>query len=145
MEKINPENKCSHLFSKSNTSISITEMFEMQKHLQKELAKRGKGIDFEKATFKEKIDAISTNMTNLTLEFGELLERLPHKRWKTYTPEQLNGWLSEEHRLETCYELIDMWCFFLNIGLCLDIDGQMFMDLYVTKNRENLARQDRGY
>ena len=40
---------------------------------------------------------------------------------------------------------IDMLHFFLNIALALGIDHDTLVSLYVTKNKENFARQDRGY
>jgi len=81
----------------------------------------------------------------MTLEFAELLERLPFKEWKTYPEERLLGFKDEEDMLETYYEYIDMFHFFMNIGLALGIDGETFEKLYVTKNQENFDRQARGY
>lgn len=141
---MNPENKCAHLDTNVKAP-SIQQMFDLQRKLQDHLALKGKGIDFSKASWMERVEAISVNMTNMTLEFAELLERLPHKRWKTYSDEQRSGWMSKEHELETKYELIDMFHFFLNIGLCLDIDGEEFCRLYAAKNKENIDRQNRGY
>jgi dimeric dUTPase (all-alpha-NTP-PPase superfamily) len=86
---------------------------------------------------------ITTQWRNLTLEFAELLERLPYKEWRTYTTEQRE--LSKEELLEVKYEYIDMFHFFLNIGISLGIDGVEFEKLYVTKNKENFNRQNRGY
>jgi dimeric dUTPase (all-alpha-NTP-PPase superfamily) len=118
-------------------------MFELQRKLQDNLATRGKALDFSKATFTDKVKEITTQWRNLTLEFAELLERLPYKEWRTYTVEQCE--LTSEELLEIKYEYIDMFHFFLNIGLCLDINGEEFEKLYVTKNKENFSRQYRGY
>lgn len=143
---LNPENKCSHLFSQEITiSPDIEKMFKMQKSLQDYVADKGKGLDFDAATFKDKVDQITKEWRNLTCEFAELLERLPFKEWKSYSPEQLNGFVSEEEKLEIWYEYIDMFHFYMNIGLLLGIDGETFKKLYATKNKENFDRQDRGY
>ena len=76
---------------------------------------------------------------------AELLERLPYKEWRAYSPEQLADYISEEHKLETFYEFVDVFHFFLNVGLLLGIDGPTFKRLYYTKNAENFERQNRGY
>jgi dimeric dUTPase (all-alpha-NTP-PPase superfamily) len=47
--------------------------------------------------------------------------------------------------LETWYEYADMLHFFVNIGLALGITGDDLEKLYVTKNKENFDRQNRGY
>jgi dimeric dUTPase (all-alpha-NTP-PPase superfamily) len=146
MSQLNPENRCSHLYSKeARKDITIQEMFTMQRALQDYLASKGKALDLSQASFKDKVGDITVQMRNLTTEFAELLERLPYKEWKSYSNDQLKGWLSEENRLETLYEYIDMFHFFLNIGLCLGIDGETFIKLYATKNAENFDRQARGY
>lgn len=144
MSSINPENKCSHLMSVDVPDISIEQMFIMQKQLQDHYASKGKTINLDLATFKERVDNITVQYRNMNLEFSELLERLPFKEWKSYTPEQLAG-LSEEEMLEVQYEFIDMFHFFLVIGLNLGIDGKLFKQLYFTKNKENFARIERGY
>lgn len=118
-------------------------MFALQKELQDRLATSGKGIHIDTATFEEKVANITVQWRNLTLEFAELLERLPYKEWKTYTAEQRVNAMSD--LLETKYEYIDMFHFFLNIGLLLGITGEEFEKLYLTKNKENFERQKRGY
>lgn len=147
MSQINPENKCSHLFDKQVPKLAsaLKDIFEMQMSLQRSLALRGRAVDYEKADFKANVDDITVQWRNLTLEFAELLERLPFKEWKTYTPEQLKEFPDRETYLEVCYEYADMLHFFVNIGLALQIDGDMLERLYVTKNIENFDRQKRGY
>ena len=143
---LNPENKCSHLFKDvKKLDNPVVDMFNMQASLQKHLAEKGRAVDYDTATHKEKVDDISRQWRNLTLEFAELLERLPFKEWKTYPQETLDNFKDEEDMLETYYEYIDMFHFFMNIGLALGIDGDTFEKLYITKNQENFDRQERGY
>lgn len=143
---LNPENKCADLFKDvPKLNDPIVDMFNMQRSLQDHLAEKGRAINLSTASHKAKVDDISAQWRNLTLEFAELLERLPFKEWKTYPEETLAGFQSEEEMLETYYEYIDMFHFFMNIGLCLGIDGETFEKLYVTKNKENFDRQERGY
>lgn len=136
---------CAPLYSQTVPRLEnpLVDMFEFQKRLQDLLAANGRAINLETATFTEKVKDISVQWRNLTLEFAELLERLPYKEWKTYTTEQRE--LTEDELLEVKYEYIDMFHFFLNIGLCLGIDGVEFEKLFVTKNNENFERQNRGY
>lgn len=145
LKELNPENTCSHLINQESPDITIEQMFEMQKKLQDFYASRNKALNLDNANFKERVDNITVQFRNMTLEFAELLERLPFKEWKTYSPEELKNYLSEDQELEVLYEYIDMFHFFLNIGLLLKIDGDKFKKLYYTKNKENFDRQNRGY
>lgn len=144
---MNPENKCSQLFNEDVSKLKdpITDMFNMQLSLQNHLAEKGRAINYNTASFKERVDDITKQWRNMNMEMTELLERLPWKEWKTYSPEQLADFESEEARLETLYEYIDVFHFFMNIGLALGIDGDTFEKLYTTKNKENFDRQERGY
>lgn len=145
---VNPTNKCAQLYDQvvSKLDNPLVDIFNMQLSLQKKLASMGKGIDYENAAPEECIKDLTVQFRNLTLEFAELLERLPFKEWKTYTPEQLDvNNYSKEDRLEIVYEYCDMFHFFINIGLALGLDGNDLEHLYVTKNKENFDRQKRGY
>lgn len=145
--KLNPENKCAQLYDQDIKKLKnpLVELFEMQLSLQKRLAEKGRGVDYDVADFKTRIDDITVQWRNLTTEFSELIERLPFKEWKTYTPEQLRGKMDQEMVLEIWYEYADMFHFFMNIGLALGIRGDDLEKLYVTKNKENFDRQNRGY
>ena len=136
---MNQQNKCFDLLVE-NSNIGLKEMFELQQSLQERI-----GCDPSKMDFMQRIQFITDNWTNLTTEYTELLERLPWKPWKKYTDEQKAGWTSEEQVKETMFEYIDMFHFFMNIGLALGIKPQDFVNLYAAKNKENFARQDRGY
>ena len=145
---VNPENKCSHLFDqveKNQLVDSFKMMYEMQKSLQDNLSQRGKGLNYDTADFMQKVNQIILEYKNVNLEMAELIERLPHKSWKTYSPEQKQGWESEEQKLETWFEYIDVFHFFMNIGHLLGISAEDFVKLYVAKNKENFDRQKRGY
>lgn len=147
MTTVNPENKCAHLFSQEVdlSKMTIEEMFRMQRSLQDHLAAKGKALDYGSAPFPERVNDVTRQWRNINLEMAELVERLPFKEWKTYTEEQKAGFASEEQRLEVFYEYIDVFHFFMNVGLALGIDGETFKRLYATKNKENFDRQARGY
>lgn len=144
---MNSENKCSQLFNEDIPKLPnpVVDMFKMQLSLQNHLAEKGRAVNYETASFKERVDDISVQWRNMNMEMTELLERLPWKEWKSYSPEQLANFESDEAKLETFYEFIDVWHFFMNIGLALGIDGETFEKLYITKNKENFDRQARGY
>jgi dimeric dUTPase (all-alpha-NTP-PPase superfamily) len=144
---LNPENKCAQLFTEEIPKLNdpVVDMFKMQASLQAHLAATGRALDYTTATHKQKVDDLSKQWRNMTLEFSELLERLPFKEWKTYSPEVLLGFKDDADKLETYYEYIDMFHFFMNMGLALGIDGETFEKLYVSKNKENFDRQARGY
>lgn len=143
---MNNENKCSQLFKDvKKLENPVVDMFNLQLSLQKHLAEKGKAINYESASFKERVDDISIQWRNMNMEMQELLERLPWKEWKSYSASQLADFESEETKIETYYEFIDVFHFFMNIGLALGIDGETFEKLYVTKNQENFERQKRGY
>lgn len=143
---LNPENKCADLFKDvPKLNNPVVDMFNMQASLQKHLADKGRALDYDSATFKQRVDDITRQWRNMSLEMSELLERLPYKEWKTYPEEALQGFRSQEDMLETYYEYIDVFHFFMNVGLALGIDGDTFEKLYITKNKENFDRQARGY
>ena len=145
---MNPENKCAHLFNACNEEIDAIDpsqdlldiMVSMQASLQQRV-----GNDPEEMTFIERVNFIKENWNYLSCEYAELLERLPFKTWKNYTDEQKAGFIDEEHKLEVWYEYIDIFHFFINIGLCLGLDAETMFKLYYTKNKENFDRQNRGY
>jgi len=139
------ENKCAALFNKETAIYEIADMLDMQAKLQKNLAAKGCAVDYDNADFKTKVDDITRQWRNMNTEMTELLDRLPWKEWKSYSSEQLKGFESDEARLETWYEAIDVFHFFLNVCLALGIDGETFKRLYATKNKENFDRQARGY
>jgi dimeric dUTPase (all-alpha-NTP-PPase superfamily) len=153
MNNINPENKCSHLLDTIKIPKEITagqlsdvrRMFDMQLELQKFLSAKGRALNPETATYKQRIENITVQWRNLTTEFSELIERCPYKEWKTYPENVLNGDIPDEDRLEILFEYIDMFHFFMNIGLMLGVNGELFAKLYYVKNKENFDRQQRGY
>lgn len=144
MSEINPSNKCAQLYdpeaAQQHSGDRLKAIFEMQTSLQKRV-----GSDPNTMSFQERIQFLMNNWNFLSCEYAEMLERTPFKSWKSYTPEQKAGFLDEEHKLEVWYEWCDMFHFFINMGLCLGIDADAAFTLYHSKNKENFARQDRGY
>lgn len=158
---LNPDNKCSQLFKDSHfDNICLGEgadgleyIFQIQKEFQLKWKERGWDIaQFPIRTpiisveeMQKRCDIIKDNWTNLCVEYGEMMNRLPYKYWKKYGDEQGNINLSQEEFLEILFEYDDMFKFFMNIGLALGIDGRMMFNLFFSKYQENLDRQERGY
>ena len=142
---INPENTCAHLINNEVKTTSLEEIFNMQLSLQRDMFRRGKGINFDNGTFKEKVDNLTIQKRNFDTEFNELLVRTPFKEWKTYSPEQLSGFSSKEEELEAKFEIVDAFHFFLNMALLMGITANELSRMYYLKNKENFDRQERGY
>lgn len=146
----NPENKCAKLWDNKEADDCIEALepgmdyldmiFTMQKSLQTRYNK-----DPASGSLEDRTQAIMRMKVYMDAEFTELIDRLPFKSWKTYSPELKADFTDEEHKLECWYEWVDMFHFFINIGLALGIDAESAFKLYYTKNQENFDRQDRGY
>ncbi len=146
MSSINPENQCSHLVETEEVKFpTIEEMFQMQLDLQNNLKERGKGFNYDSPNFEERVKEVLYQFTCMTMEQAELIERLPWKSWKTYSEDDKLGWKDDKQRLEVLFEYIDIFHFFMNIGLLLGIDGKEFSKLYYLKNKENFRRQENNY
>lgn len=157
MSKINPDNKCSQLLScslaefrkkvRKEESTTLQELFEMQKSLQLRVNQPVAipivpDAEYQTEYFKITAGNIMESWSLLTLEYAELLERLPFKHWKRY-PDMMK--MSDEDILELQFEFIDMFHFFMNIGIALGLTGDEVAALYKLKNNENHDRQNRGY
>ena len=112
----------------------------MQRQLQENLAAEGKAPDLSTASFKVRMRDLDVQWRNMTLEFAELMERLPYKEWKDYPPRVRDGFTSVPELVEVWYEYVDMLHFFVVMGLDLGITPQILKRLYATKNAENLRR-----
>ena len=70
------------------------------------------------------------------------------KRWKkafdSYADKKFSD-LSTEDQLECKFEIIDMLHFFLNYAISVGMSSEEMYNMYMAKNEENRARQQRGY
>jgi len=147
MSDVNPENICAHLY-KDYTKDFKGDMLEKILSIQTELQillEQKKGSDFNNLTFAERLIRLDRNWRNFSVEYGELMDKLPYKEWKNYPKEVLEGNFPEKDWLEIKYELIDMAHFFFNMCIYMGIDAKEFFNLYISKNKENLNRQERNY
>lgn len=70
-----------------------------------------------------------------------LLDPLPWKTWKKYADYQF----TEETYNKVCSEFVELLKHLLLLAGELGMDLKLITNMYVAKNRENHARQDRGY
>lgn len=144
--KANPENICNHLvpekYDELDKSDSLKIMFEMQTAFQDRV---GKLKEYKNSDMFQKCQEAIYNMYCIQDEFSELLGRVPWKKWKFYSPELKRDWFNKEQRDETLMEYIDMFHFFMNIGIIFGFTADEIFAAYKEKNKENFDRQDRGY
>ena len=53
--------------------------------------------------------------------------------------------LSEEDQIECKFEIVDMLHFFMNYAASIGMTSQEMYNFYMSKNKENRARQKNGY
>ena len=141
MEKEKVE--CANMYKKIKLPFQICrlqQIWKLQESLQKEMEERG-NADYTTET--GKMEEITKQWRNLTIEFGEMMQSLPYKEWKNNDREYKD--FTPEEKLEVEFEYVDMFHFFINIGIALGLDYHKVYELYVAKNRENFDRQHRGY
>lgn len=79
---------------------------------------------------------------------GEKAAACVWKPWRATHMECFNrpfGELSDKDQIEVKMEMIDQWHFFMNKFIALKMSPEDIFVYYYIKNRENFARQDRGY
>lgn len=121
----------------------LMQIFELQQKLQERLFSEKFGKDFNKLDPKEIAEHIKDNVYFVTEELHEMTRELPYvKNWKTYkmTPVMLHDSVTKARA-----ELIDALHFFINCALLLGMTPNMILSMYIDKNDENHARQNRGY
>lgn len=110
--------------------MSLDLLFNLQQKLQLRL--RGDVLP----TFMP--ERIPITVTSIVAELGEILEEA--QAWKDWRKEPPK--VDFDHLLE---EYVDLVHFVINLGLYLGFSSFDVMRKFVQKNKENHARQDRGY
>ena len=125
--------------------------------LQAETQKTVYGYDFENMSLRDVMNFWHMNEHALIDEIHEATDALGGisaggsaiwKRWKKeyskYADMKFSD-LSEEDQLECKFEIIDMLHFFMNYAASIGMTSQEMYNMYMSKNKENRARQQRGY
>lgn len=138
-------------------------MINMQRSLQKRLAQDKPERNPDPDTLEtagQIVDWMRIQKDSMDDEFRELLtslggmsngEKEASAVWKNWKARNLElrdvkiADMSPEDQLEVKFEIADAAHFFINQLLALNITGEELFALYYLKNKENFARQDRGY
>ena len=130
----------------------------LQEHLSESVVGNKKPADLK--TIGEIYEWLRDNKIALDDEFREVVDALPGmnlpekdrsalwKKWKASHNSLVNKKITdlEPNELkELKFELIDMWHFFMNMTLALNINAKEFFTYYFYKNLENLRRYNSGY
>ena len=103
----------------------LEHMFELQEEFQTSL-----GLDRKTQAYK------NMNFMAMSDELHEFLRETPWKEWKKQ--QSLNTDRAKE-------ELVDMFHFFMNLCLSVEMDADELYIRYKAKREENYDRQKRGY
>lgn len=79
-------------------------------------------------------DTIEHNWAELSYWVGNYINNLPYKRWKTYKEYEIDT-------SELAKSFTNIISLFVHIAVELGITKELFYDLYVSKNAENIERQ----
>lgn len=160
--KPNNFQQCSHLevedvYSKSENPLQ--DLLDKQKELQDMLVdKRGNQRKFEEMSLRELADFWLINEHAMIDEMHEAIDALggikdgigsaSWKNWKKdfdKTKTMTVKDLSEEDMKELKMEVVDMLHFFMNYWISIGGDAKELYNMYFSKHKENIDRQDRGY
>lgn len=165
--KLLDENKISNAIKyyfdlKSDHIDPFLVMLEMQKALQEALFKKNPQVqDVNNLnTLGQKADWLRDNKIAFDDEFRETMDALAGmnkpekersalwKKWKknydTLRSEEFNK-LSTDEQIELKFEVCDMFHFFMNMMLAVNMSAEDMFVYYYYKNKENFDRIKRGY
>ena len=126
-------------------------------NLQAETQKNVYGYDFKNMSLREVMNFWHMNNHAIIDEIHEATDALGGisnggnaiwKRWKKDYPKfetMKFSDLSEEDQLECKFEIIDILHFFMNYAASIGMTASEMYNMYMAKNEENRARQQRGY
>jgi len=133
---------------------TLGDIMELQKDTQLNVY----GYDFSKMSLRETMSFWHANTHAMIDEIHEATDALGGikdgsgnaiwKYWKKdYTKYENIKFsdLSTSDQLEAKFEIIDMLHFFMNYAISIGMTSQEIYNMYISKNKENLARQKRGY
>lgn len=156
------EDKYNQLKTEGKDPLQV--MIDMQKSLQEDLYfptaehESYQSLKFRDFNLRQAKDFLLMNEHALVDELHEMMDALggikdgissaAWKPWKKdhkkITDIKLKD-LSEGDLKELKMEAIDAWHFFMNILCTLNVSAEELTNYYFSKNKENIARQERGY
>ncbi len=115
-------------------------LFDKQSELFKKQLENGSAENKMKNLYeiKEPFDGYRIFMLSTALlhEAVELQRETNWKWWKKETKTDID---------KVQEEIIDIWHFMIQVSIEAGLDSKKLIEKYMEKNRENLARQERGY
>ena len=153
----NIDNSCSQLEIEDlhgSSQDTLGDILNTQAFTQKEIY----GWDFKNMTLRDLMGFWHMNNHALADEIHEATDALGGikdgngsaiwKKWKkaysTYSDIKFSD-LSENDQLECKFEIIDILHFFMNMAVSVGMTPKEMYNMYMSKNKENIARQKRGY
>lgn len=126
--------------------------------IQAETQRNVYGYNFEEMSLRELMDFWHMNNHALIDEIHEATDALGGikdgsgnaiwKRWKkafdSYSNLKFSD-LSAADQLECKFEIVDILHFFMNMAVSVGMTSSEMYNMYMTKNEENRARQQKGY
>lgn len=115
-------------------------LFDKQNELFKKQLENSAAVNKMRSLYeiKEPFDGYRIFMLSTALlhEAVELQRETNWKWWKKETKTDID---------KVQEEIIDMWHFMIQVSIEAGLDPKKLIEKYMEKNRENLARQERGY
>jgi len=153
----NTDNSCANLEIKdlyTESKNTLADILELQAETQENVY----GYDFKNMSLREVMNFWHMNNHALIDEIHEATDALGGikdgngnaiwKRWKGAYGEYDNlkfSDLSESDQIECKFEIVDMLHFFMNYAASIGMTAQEMYNMYMSKNEENRARQQKGY
>lgn len=153
----NTDNSCADLKIENHSldgKDALSEIMAIQADTQKNVY----GYDFENMNLREVMTFWHMNTHSLIDEIHEATDALGGikdgagnavwKKWKgaydSYSNIKFSD-LSHTDQLECKFEIVDMLHFFMNYAISVGMTAEEMYSMYLSKNEENRARQQRGY
>jgi hypothetical protein len=153
----NTDNSCANLEIENLYTASQDTLGDIMA-IQAETQKSVYGYNFQDMTLRDLMTFWHMNNHAMIDEIHEATDALGGikdgdgnaiwKRWKhaheSFSDKKFSD-LSESDQLECKFEIIDILHFFMNYAISVGMTPQEMYNMYMSKNDENRARQQRGY
>jgi len=150
----NVDNECKNLEVRNLKSEDFDFIFLLQKKAQEQ----NYGFDFDKMSLKKIADFWFANKHALDDELSEMFDALGgindgigNAAWKYWKRDHERADkmtiqdLSENDLKELKFEIVDAFHFLINFAVSINMTGSEMYDMYISKNRENIRRQNDNY
>ena len=150
----NTENDLSHLKPGTQTFLEFDKVFNLQKTIQEDTY----GYKFKDMSLAEIAKFWFMNKHAMEDELSEMFDALGGIRdgignavWKPWKKDNALGnrlsieELSSHDRHELLMEYVDIFHFFINFGVSVGFTGSEVVNAYISKNKENIRRQENNY